>query len=92
MLKTYKEYNAGLKAPLISEKVKIEQKEKQEKKEEVRYQLHCPEWEVGNPRNYEITIDNEIVKVVNNVCYTYSKQIRDDLIRQGYLLLKELKI
>lgn len=88
MLKTYKEYTERQKVSPIIKKIL---KEKKEIEEKIKYILHCPEWENGYPRNYEIIINNETIKIENNVCYTYSKQVKNELIRLGYFLLKEIK-
>jgi hypothetical protein len=88
MLKTYKEYTERPKISPILKKEILREKEIEEK---IKYILHCPEWEVGYPRNYEITINNEVVKIVNNVCYTYNKLTENELLKLGYFKIKEIK-
>ena len=86
MLKTYKEYTERPKiSPILKKEILKESVEK------IKYTLHCPEWEVNYPRNYEITINNEVVKIVNNVCYTYNKLTENELLKLGYFKIKEQK-
>jgi hypothetical protein len=88
MLKTHKEYMERQKVSPVFKKEIIKKKEIEEK---IKYIFHCPEWEDGYSRNYEIIVNNETIKIENNVCYTYSKQVKNELIRLGYFLLKEIK-
>lgn len=89
MLKTYKELQQEkeLKKP---SPVNIEKKQKA-KEERIKYKLHVPEWEHGYYRTFNLVINNKTINIVNNVCITYDKQIKDELLKQGYFLLEEKK-
>lgn len=89
MLKTFKEIQEKKQenktpAPILLKNKTIEE-------EKIKYKLHIPEWERGYYKTFDLLINNQKINIVNNVCYTYDKQIKDELIKQGYLLLQETR-
>lgn len=53
--------------------------------------LHIPEWIEGEKKNYDFDLNGRTVKVIDNLVEIDNEADKNDLIRRGFLLLKEAR-
>lgn len=53
--------------------------------------LHIPEWIEGEKKNYDFDLNGRALKVIDNIVEIDNEADKNDLIRRGFLLLKESK-